>query len=78
MGGAFIKRGGYITSTKTFAESFLKQRDISWLKRAGVKKVVPGKVFYELLDGSTGEENFDFAMLIPAFNGPGFKAFDKK
>ncbi len=78
MGGAYIKRGGYITSTKTFAESFLKQRDIKWLKRAGVKKVEPGKVHYELLDGTTGEETFDFAMLIPAFSGPGFTAFDKK
>lgn len=78
MGGAYIKRGGYITSTKTFAESFLKQRDISWLKRAGVKKVEPGKVHYELLDGTEGEETFDFAMLIPAFSGPGFTAFDKK
>lgn len=78
MGGAFIKRGGYITSTKTFAESFLKERNITWLKRAGVKKVDPGKVHYELLDGTFGEEPFDFAMLIPAFNGPGFKAYDKK
>lgn len=78
MGGAYIKRGGYITSTKTFAESFLIQRDITWLKRAGVKKVEPGKVHYELLDGTEGEETFDFAMLIPAFSGPGFTAIDKK
>jgi len=78
MGGAYIKRGGYITSTKTFAESFLKQRDITWLKRTGVKKVEKGKVHYELLDGSEGTETFDFAMLIPAFSGPGFTAFDKK
>ena len=78
MGGAYIKRGGYITSTKTFAESFLKQRDITWLKRTGVKKVEKGKVFYEKLDGTEGEELFDFAMLIPAFSGPGFTAFDKK
>ena len=78
MGGAYIKRGGYVTSTKTFAESFLKQRDITWLKRAGVKKVEKGKVHYELLDGSEGTESFDFAMLIPAFSGPGFTAFDKK
>lgn len=77
MGGAYIKRGGYITSTKTFAESFLKQRDISWIKRAGVKKIEKGKLFFELLDGTEGEENFDFAMLIPAFSGPGFTAFNK-
>jgi len=40
--------------------------------------VEKGKVFYEKLDGSEGEETFDFAMLIPAFSGPGFTAFDKK
>ncbi len=78
MGGAYIKRGGYITSTKTFAESFLKERNIGWIKRAGIKKVEPGKVFYELLDGTEHEEAFDFAMLIPAFSGPGLTAFDKK
>lgn len=77
MGGAFIKRGGYITSTRIFAESFLKQRSIAWLKRAGVKEVEPGKLHYELLDGTTGEETFDFAMLIPAFNGVGFTSYDK-
>ena len=77
MGGAYIKRGGYVTSTKTFAESFLKQRDISWIKRAGVKNIEEGKLHYELLDGSEGTETFDFAMLIPAFSGPGFTAFDK-
>jgi len=77
MGGAYIKRGGYITSTKIFAESFLKQRDITWIKRAGVKKVEKGKAHYELLDGSEGTESFDFAMLIPAFSGPGFTAFNK-
>ena len=77
MGGAFIKRGGYITSTRIFAESFLKQRGIKWLKRAGVKKVENGKAHYELLDGTTGTEEFDFAMLIPAFNGPGFKSYNK-
>jgi len=78
MGGAYIKRGGYITSTKIFAESFLKESGITWLKRAGVTKVEPGKVHYELLDGTTGEEDFDFSMLIPAFSGPGFTAFNKQ
>jgi sulfide:quinone oxidoreductase len=77
MGGAYVKRGGYITSTKIFAESFLKESGITWIKRAGVTKVESGKVHYERLDGSFGEETFDFAMLIPAFSGPGFTAFNK-
>lgn len=77
MGGAYIKRGGYITQTRTLAESFFRERNISWIKRAGVKKIEEGKVHYESLDGSMGEETFDFAMLIPSFTGPGIKAFAK-
>ncbi len=38
MGGAHIQRGGYITSTRVFAESFLRENNIHWIKRAGVKK----------------------------------------
>jgi sulfide:quinone oxidoreductase len=77
MGGAFLKKGGYITSTKIFTESFFVERDIKWIKRAGVYKVEPGKVLYENLDGEHHEEPFDFAMLIPAFSGHGMIAFDK-
>jgi len=77
MGGAFIKKGGYVTSTKVFTESFFVQRGIDWIKRAGVKKVEPGKVTFETLDGETLEKEFDFAMLIPGFSGHGIKAYDK-
>jgi sulfide:quinone oxidoreductase len=77
MGGAFIKRGGYITSTKIFAESFFVERGIKWIKRAGVYKVEPDKVLYHTLDGEYLDEPFDFAMLIPAFSGHNIKAFDK-
>ncbi len=77
MGGAYIKRGGYITNTKTFTESFLKQRDIKWIKRAGVKKVDESKIYYETLDGNESDIAYDFAMLIPAFTGNGITAADK-
>ena len=78
MGGAYIKRGGYITSTKVFAESFLIENGITWIKRAGVKKVEPGVVHYENLDGEEKSVEFDFAMLIPGFAGQGLKAFNSK
>ena len=78
MGGAYIKRGGYITSTKVFAESFLIENGITWIKRAGVKKVEPGVVYYENLDGEEKSVEFDFAMLIPGFAGQGLKAFNSK
>jgi sulfide:quinone oxidoreductase len=77
MGGAFIKRGGYVTSTKVLTESYFVQRDIDWIKRAAVYKLENKTVYYETLDGEMHEESYDFAMLIPAFSGHGFKAFDK-
>jgi len=42
-----------------------------------VNKVEAGKVTYETLDGKTGEQEFDFAMLIPPFAGVGMKAYGK-
>lgn len=77
MGGAFIKRGGYITSTKVFAESFLIENGIRWIKRAGVFEIEPGKANYETLDGEKNSVEFDFSMLIPGFSGVGLKAYDK-
>ena len=77
MGGAFIKRGGYVTPTKVFAESVLNEYGIKWIKRAGVYKVEEGVAHYETLDGKHERIEFDFSMLIPAFSGQGFKAYDK-
>ena len=77
MGGAYIKQGGYITPTKIFTESFLAEREIHWIKQAGVYKVDKNTIYYEKLDGTYHELNYDFAMLIPAFSGQGIKAYDK-
>jgi len=77
MGAAWMKWNGMIISTKTFAEFFLAERDINWIKRAGVYKVDKEKIYYETLDGNYHELEYDFAMLIPAFSGAGMKAYDK-
>ena len=78
MGGAFIKKGGFISNTKLFAESYFVERNIGWIKRAGVKKIDEHKIYYETLDGEFHEQAYDFAMLIPGFAGHGFKAYDKE
>ncbi len=78
MGGAFVKRGGYVTSTKVFAESVLSEYGIQWIKRAAVTSVEDKIIHYETLDGEKHTLNFDFAMLIPGFAGSGIKAFDKE
>lgn len=77
MGGAFVKRGGYVTSTKIFTESILAEYGISWIKRAGVTKIEEKLIHYETLEGERKTLEFDFAMLIPAFAGAGINAFDK-
>ncbi|MFZ1371266.1 MAG: hypothetical protein WAR78_12840, partial [Ferruginibacter sp.] len=76
-GGAFIKKGGFVTNTKLFAESYFVERNITWIKRAGVKKIDDNKIYYENLEGEYKEQSYDFAMLIPGFSGHGFNAFDK-
>ncbi len=78
MGGAYIKKNGYITPTKIFTESILKEYGIRWIKRAGVQKVEEGKIHYENLRGEYHTRDFDFAMLIPGFAGAGMKAFNKQ
>jgi len=77
MGGAFVKRGGYITSTRVFTESVFTENNIRWIKQAGVTRVEPGLVHYETLDGASHTEAFDFAMLIPAFSGHEIRAFSR-
>jgi len=77
MGGLHFNMGGFAMSSKIFAESLYAERDMSWISGVHVNRVEEGKVTYEALDGSTGEQEFDFAMLIPPFAGVGFKAYAK-
>ncbi len=77
VGGVHIKRGGYVASSKLFAESLYTEKGINWTTGAHVTKVEEGVAHYEKLDGSTGSIDFDFSMLIPPFAGVGLKAFGK-
>jgi len=77
IGGLHMKRGGYAASSRLFAESLYTERGIPWIIGAHVNKVEEGKIHYEQLDGSTGELEFDFSMLIPPFSGVGLKAYAK-
>ncbi|MFA5215959.1 NAD(P)/FAD-dependent oxidoreductase [Sulfuricurvum sp.] len=77
MGGLHMKVGGYVVSSRIFTESLFAERGVDYITGAHVNKVEKGKVSYELLDGSMGEETFDFSMLIPPFAGVGLKAYNK-
>ncbi|MEF3191889.1 MAG: NAD(P)/FAD-dependent oxidoreductase [Campylobacterales bacterium] len=78
MGGLHMKVGGYVVSSRIFTESLFAERNVTYTIGAHVHKVEEGKVHYELLDGSMGELEFDFAMLIPPFAGQGLKAYNKE
>ncbi len=77
MGGAHIRRNGYITPTNIFTESLFAERGIEWIIRSHVTKVEPSRIFYQTLSGEEYELPFDMAMLLPPFSGVGLDAFDK-
>jgi len=77
MDGLTVKMGSKLMSSKDLIEMVFADRGIHIIKRAGVNKIEEGKAFYETLEGEHKIEEFDLAMLIPAFSGHGFTAFDK-
>ena len=78
MDGMLLTYGDMIMKSSDMVEMVFEDRDIKWILGAGVNKIEDGIAHYENLNGEFKTETFDFAMLIPAFSGHGFKAFDKK
>lgn len=76
VGGMHFKGGGFITQSRVFAESLFVERGVEWVTGAHTRRVDPGRIEYESLEGETHELTFDFAMLIPPFSGVKFAAFD--
>ena len=66
-----------IVSSEAFTQSLFQERGVKAIMSAAVEKVEPGVVHYELIDGTKGQQTFDFAMLLPPFRGADMKAFDK-
>ncbi len=77
MGGMHMRRAGYVVPSSVFTASLFAERGITWVTRAHVARVDPGRVSYETLDGAQRELDFDFAMLLPPFSGVGLQAFDR-
>ncbi len=77
VNGVHIRRGGYVTPGKIFAESLFAERGIQWITKAHVRSVEPDKAHVETLDRGLMDVPFDFAMLLPPFTGVGLKAFDR-
>jgi len=77
MDGMLLSYGNNIMKSSEMVEMVFEDRDIKWIIGAGVHKIEDGVAHYETLEGEYHRETYDFAMLIPAFSGHGFKAFDK-
>ncbi|MBL8215070.1 MAG: FAD-dependent oxidoreductase [Bryobacterales bacterium] len=77
VNGIHMKRGGYVTPGRIFAESLFAERGIRWITKAHVHGVEPGMAHIETLDRGRGEVPFDMAMLLPPFTGVGIKAFGR-
>lgn len=77
IGGMHLKRGGYVTSARMFAESLYTERGIKWLKRSAPIEIFSDRIKFKTLDGFESEQKFDFAMLLPPFTGVDLKAFGK-
>ncbi len=77
MDGMLLTYGNKTMPSNEMVQMVFEDRGIKWILGAGVSKVEDGKVLYENLDGEYKTEDFDFAMLIPAFSGHGFKAYNK-
>ena len=67
-----------VVPSQMFTESLFKERGVKAIMAAAVEQVEPGVVHYEQLDGTKGEQAFDFAMLLPPFRGADLKAFDRE
>ena len=66
-----------VVPSEHFTQSLFQERGVKAIMSAHIEKVDPGKVSFETVDGSKGEQSFDFAMLLPPFRGADFKAFNK-
>ena len=77
MDGMLLSYAGMTMKSNEMVEMIFEDRDIKWIIGAGVNKIEDGLAHYENLEGEYKTETYDFAMLIPAFSGHGFKAYDK-
>ncbi len=62
---------GRLISSADFMEAVFRDFGIKWEIGKAVKKVEPGRIYWEDRDGNFGETRYDFAMLIPQFKGQG-------
>ena len=69
MDGMNFGHKGDVIPSQMFTESLFHERGVKAIMSAHVERVEPGVAHYEQVDGTKGEQPFDFAMLLPPFRG---------
>lgn len=77
VGGLTFEQQGFVTTSALWTASIFRERGVNAILGAHVQRVEDGVIHYELLDGTTHELGFDFAMLLPPFGGQPIAAFDR-
>lgn len=77
VGGMTLTQQGFETSSRLWTESLFRERGVTAVLGAHVQRVDPGRLTYLTLAGVRQELTFDFAMLLPPFQGQGLEAFDR-
>jgi sulfide:quinone oxidoreductase len=77
VGGMEFVHGGVTTTSETWMGQLFRERNIEVILQAHVTEVQPNLVLYDTIDGSSEQQAFDFAMLLPPFRGVGLEAFDR-
>ena len=77
VGGMTFEQQGFVTTSALWTASIFRERAVNAILGAHVQSVEPGVIHYELLDGTTHELAFDFAMLLPPFRGQEMAAYDR-
>ena len=72
-----VKRGGRVARGGDLIEDLMDEFGLEKSVRRGVKEVDEKKIYWEDFEGNFGEDEYDFAMLIPQSRGVTFPFFDR-
>ncbi len=69
--GVTARYKGRLVTSAEFVEAVFRDFGIRWEIGRAARKIEPGRIYWEDMDGNFGETTFDFAMLVPQFKGHG-------
>jgi sulfide:quinone oxidoreductase len=77
VGGMTFEKGGWRMSSELWMESLFRERGMRAITQAAVTEIEPGTIHYTQIDGSSNEQRYDFAMLLPPFRGADLTAYNR-